>query len=94
MIRISQIDDKFSIYKENIVVLLGIGQGTNQIIDLMNHHRINVDFICDNNKNNFGKIFNGIQIISPIHLQELAKSKNRQNGGGREKLLFKLPQTI
>lgn len=82
MIRISQIDDEFSIYKENTVVLLGIGHGTRAIFDLFKYHKIDINYICDNNKENFGKILEGIPVISPAHLQQLAQSENNQMSGG------------
>lgn len=80
MIRISQIDDRFSIYKENTVVLLGVGQGTKQLLDLMCYHNIDIHYICDNNKDNCGKVLEGITVISPSHLQQLSQSKNTQHG--------------
>lgn len=76
MIRISQIDDKFSIYKENVVVLIGIGAGTKQIIELMQYHKIEINYICDNHKDSWGKIVEGIPIISPPHMEQIAKKEN------------------
>lgn len=75
MIRISQIDDGFTIFNDSVVILLGLGSGTNQILDLYKQNEINIDYFCDNNKENFGKSFYGIPVISPEKLQKLASLK-------------------
>lgn len=84
MIRISQIDDNLGIYKENTVILLGIGHGTKELLDLIHYHEIYVDYICDNNEDNWGKKLEGIPVISPPHMQQLAQSENSQNSARGE----------
>lgn len=84
MIKLTQIDDNLSVYKENTVVLLGLGQGTKQIFDMFKHHKINVAFICDNNAENVGKFLDGVQVISPDMLQQLTQSKTNQKSRGGE----------
>lgn len=73
----SQIDDNFSIYKDNTVVLLARGNHTFQLIRLMRYHNIEIDYICDNKKENIGGFFLGVPVISAPQLKKLA-SENKQ----------------
>lgn len=82
MIRISQISDDLSVYKENQVVLFGIGYGLKTIIELLHYHEIDIDYICDNNKSYWGKYVNDIQVISPRQLKQLTQGNNAQTSGG------------
>lgn len=79
MIRISQIDSKLSIYKDKIVVLFGGGEGFKEILILFKHHKIDIEYICDNDKNKWGEIFEHIPIISPKHLEHIANNKLLSN---------------
>lgn len=76
MIRISQIDENLSIYIDNTVILLGLGNGFKQMFDLLNYFRIKIDYICDNNKENWGKIRHDLKVISPPDLKKLIKNGN------------------
>lgn len=69
------INEDFNIYKNKTVVLLGIDSTTKPIFDLMSLLEINIDFICDNNKNNWGNLFENVPIISPLKLKQLANNK-------------------
>lgn len=80
MIKISQIDDELSVYKKNIVILIGIGHITKQFIDLLDSHNIETSYICDiSDENNWGKYYKGLEIISPIQLQRLIKLNGLSN---------------
>lgn len=78
MIRISQIDDEYRIYKESIVVLTNKGAETKEMIDLLRYHKIHISYVCDKKMNNWGKIFGDIPIISPAQLKIMLQNKNQQ----------------
>lgn len=79
----NKIVDKFEIYKENTVVLLGVGDGAKLLYQLFKNNKLNINYFCDNNKDNWGKLIENIPIISPPQLQQLVQSKNSQNSGGQ-----------
>lgn len=72
MIRISQIDDKLSIYKDNVVVLLGVSSETKNIINILKYHDINIKYLCHENDstNNWLK---EIEVISFNQLYQISK---------------------
>lgn len=46
MIKLSMIDENLSIYKDNIVVFLGYGVGTEQLLELFQQNDLKIDYIC------------------------------------------------
>lgn len=71
MIRISKIDDKLSIYKENKVILWGCGKFGKKMKTLIEYHNIDILAFCDNNEDLHGTYFEGTQIISPKQLKDM-----------------------
>lgn len=67
----SQISYNLKIYKNNIVVLFGIGNSTDELIDLMKYHEINIQYICNIDKNLGVGVqkFKNIPVISPLDLK-------------------------
>lgn len=72
MIKISQIDSKLSVYKNNIVILWGVSEHTEKMIDLLNYHKIKIFAICDFNVEKSDKKLNEIDIISLLELKSLS----------------------
>lgn len=68
----------FDIYKENTIVLYGIGKGFNKIVNLFRKNNINIELICDNNKKNWGELVDGIPVISPNHLNYIIKNRHNK----------------
>lgn len=64
MIRISQIDEKLSIFRRNSVVLLGIGKGNHELINLLRFYKINIKCICDNDPKYTNKLLDNIPVYS------------------------------
>ncbi len=77
MIRITQIDENQSIFRENKVVLFGAGHTGKTIFKLLQQFDIKVYAYCDNNENLWGTTVNGIKVISPAELQELVKTDEK-----------------
>ncbi|MFI3230097.1 MAG: putative capsular polysaccharide synthesis family protein [bacterium] len=89
MIRLSQIDEEFSIYNKNIVIVMGINPKTNYLIDLLNHHKIKINYICDSiSSGSNSKIFKDIEVISPTKMYELVEEKNKI--AGEDKVVIQL----
>lgn len=72
MIRITQIDEKLSIFKDNTVILWGANKHCEKMIDLFNYHNVKVFAICDFDSNKSGEKIKGIEIISLSQLKDLS----------------------
>lgn len=73
MIRISQIDDDLSIYKENKVIIWGANKNGEKMIDLFNFLKINILAVCDFDQSKVGKKIKQIDVISLDELRELSE---------------------
>ncbi len=73
-IRVTQIDENQSIFRENKVVLFGAGSTGKIILELLKQFDIEVHSYCDNNEGLWGTLVNGIKVISPAELQELTRA--------------------
>lgn len=76
MIPISKIDNEFSIFKNNKVVIWGAGHHGTLLFQLFHHFKIEVYAFCDNNESRWGDTYNEKQIISPKQLKELAEESS------------------
>lgn len=78
MIKISQIDSKLSIYRENIVVIWGTGDKSNGIIDLLEHFQIKVYGVCDYTGEFNSETFRNIKVIKKDELSSLYKEETNE----------------
>lgn len=84
MIRISQIDNELSIYKNNTVVLFGVGEGFEDIANLLVKNNVKIDYVCDINKEICGKYHCNFSVLS---VEELIKKLDE---GKNEKLIIQV----
>jgi len=56
-------------YQENIIIIFGTGNYGSLALHSLNKHGIAIDYFCDNNKENWGNLFNGYKVISPDELR-------------------------
>lgn len=75
MIRISKIDNELSIFKENVVILYQKSVFNEKILYLLNIFNVDIEYICDDDKENWGKVYKDIPVISPKHLEFIIKNK-------------------
>lgn len=66
--QLSKIDDTLQVYRENKVILFGASSAGINAKRLLEKHNIQIAFFCDNDKNKWGTVLEGIQIISPEEL--------------------------
>lgn len=74
MIRISQIDDEFSVYRDKLIILWGkIGPQIKDMIDTFKYHDLNVSYICDFNHGSLIRNFDNIPVIQSDNLDNFIK---------------------
>lgn len=76
MIPISKIDLELSIYKDNLVIMFGIGEIGKKLLNLMSSFDIKPAYICDNDSVKWGQTYTEIPIISPKQLAEINKKNS------------------
>lgn len=82
MIRISQIDSEFSIYKNNIVVLLRKDEINDNLFRLLKYNKVTPKYICDPNKQHWGKVVRNMPVISPKQLNLMVKEQKKTKNKG------------
>lgn len=75
MLKISKIDDRLSIYRNNDVYVWGAGINGRYIVSLLKWFEIEVKAFIDNSYKLQGTFVNGIEVISPDILYENIKNK-------------------
>jgi hypothetical protein len=58
------------------VVLFGAGQMGEMCFHAMKQNNIKVDYFCDSSELQHGKIYDGIEVITPKHLETFSKKTN------------------
>ncbi len=75
MIRLTQIDENQSIYRDKKVILWGAGITGKIMMELLESFDIEIYAFCDNNEKLWGTKAHGKNIISPKQVQDVAQSE-------------------